>query len=177
MRSRDMAANDACTVKLATIDDSNLLQVVLDDSAGFRNADVFGLRAAQLIDAHQVHIALVGDPPIGCVMVTVADSVVIHGLNVVQGHRNRGHATTLVRAALAHNDGAHATEVYWTAVDPNVEGARERFVKLGFENVAGEHCGRFSLMIRRSSAGSGRERAAEGSQATPTAGVQRRSHG
>ena len=111
---RDAPANDACTVRLATPGDCNLLQSVLDNSSGAANSDIFGLNATELLQAHQVHLALNAGEPIGCVMVTIAKSSVIHNLAVVQAFRNQGHATTLIRAAIAYNDEAHAPESYWT---------------------------------------------------------------
>ncbi|CAB4920435.1 unannotated protein [freshwater metagenome] len=146
---RDAPANDACTVRLATSGDSDLLQTVLDNSSGAANSDIFGLNATELLQAHQVHLALNDGEPIGCVMVTVANSSVIHNLAVVQAFRNQGHATTLIRAAIAYNDKAHAPEIYWTAVDGGTAGAWERFAKLGFEGAGVEDHGTLRLMIRK----------------------------
>ena len=148
MASGDVPANDACTVRLATPADHDLLQVVLDGSAGVLDADVFGMKAAQLLYAHQVHIGFLEGAPIGCVMATVAPTTGIHGLNVVPTHRSKGHASTLVRAVIEHNDGLQEQQSYWTAVDPNAPGAIERFGKLGFEVVAGSDYKHLKLMIR-----------------------------
>lgn len=146
---RDAPANDACTVRLATSDDDDLLQTVLDNSFGTANSDIFGLSAIELLQAHQVHLALNDGEPIGCVMVTVAGPSVIHSLAVIQAFRNQGHATTLIRAAIAYNDQAHAPEIYWTAVDSGTAGAWERFAKLGFEGAGVEDHGTLKLMIRK----------------------------
>lgn len=149
MIARDVPANDACTVRLAGPSDHFMLQTVLDGSAGAENATIHGVAARQLLDDHQIHLAFVGDRPIGCIMATRANVTVIHGLNVVTTHRGRGHASALIRAVMVYNDEAYGRQNYWTAASSEISGAISRFQKLGFQPVD-ELRSELTLMIRRS---------------------------
>lgn len=147
MSSRDAPANDACTVRLAEPRDRPLLQTILDASAGFPDADVHGLQARGLIDAHQVFLAFVAGEPVGCVMATVSRTPVLHGLVVTPDQRGRDYGSTLIQAAIASNDAARGPCAYCTAVDPDRLGAVDRFLRLGFRQVDRSTHG-FTLMMR-----------------------------
>lgn len=141
-------ANDACLVRLAGSGDEDPLQRVLDESSGQMAAAIFGHGAADLLVSYNVYLGYIGDVPIGCVMADVeCDVAIILNLAVCETHRNRGHASTLVLAAMAHMD-QPGRRTYWTATDPGNPSAARRFHLLGFRTVAEEGPNGLTLMVR-----------------------------
>lgn len=146
-----LAANDRCTVRRATPFHHNHLKSVLD-AATAASMPVFpDFDASRLLVEQDVFLAYAQDRPIGCIMAMPGETTVLHGLFVVPGERGRGHGSELIRQAIAEFEGGGVTRTYWTAVDPVLLGAQERFLKFGFV-VVPELCeDRLELMVRRAS--------------------------
>lgn len=96
-------------------------------------------------------LAYVGSRPIGCIMAMPGQTTVLHGLFVLPDERGSGHGSELIRQAITEFDAGGVARTYWTAVDPTLVGAHERFLKFGFSLVP-ELCEeRLELMVRPSS--------------------------
>jgi len=149
------AANDRCTVRRATPFHHNHLKSVLDVAAAARVPVLSEFDAAQLLIEQDVFLAYAQERPIGCIMGMPGETTVLHGLFVVPGERGRGHGSELIRRAMAEFDAGGITRTYWTAVDPALLGAQERFLKFGFDVVPELSEDRLELMVRRAAVRTG----------------------
>ena len=121
---------------------------MLDDASGSTNALIFGDGAERLLSMHRVYLGFVDDHVVGCVMASVdATSALIHNLAVSQQHRNQGHATTLVKSAMAHLDDP-VDLTYWAAADAANPSAIKRFHMLGFVPYRDDVARDIILMVR-----------------------------
>lgn len=149
------AANDRCTVRRATPFDHNHLKSVLDAAAAAQVPVLSEFDAAQLLVEQDVFLAYAQERPIGCIMAMPGETTVLHGLFVLPGERDKGHGSELIRGAMAGFDAGGITRTYWTAVDPALPGAHERFLKFGFDVVPELSEDRLELMVRRAAIKSG----------------------
>lgn len=145
--SRPAAANDRCTVRRATPFHNTHLTAVLEAATLEQVSALAQFDAADLLTDQHVFLAYAGERPIGCIMAMPGATTVLHGLFVVSAERGKGHGSELIRSAISAFETMGATRSYWTAVDPGLPGAHERFLKFGFEIVP-ELCEeRLQLMV------------------------------
>lgn len=127
-------AEDTFRVREAFAEDHTLLQSVLDGSVGVSGARVYGMAADELLRHNRVYMAFLADRPMGCVMATLAEPMVLHCLHVVPEHRRKGYAGTLLSSAILDMDETRPV-TFWTAVDPARRSGVERCLSLGFNHL------------------------------------------
>lgn len=132
--SRERAEGDF-RVRRAVPDDRAILQMILDGSFGGTGSRVHGLGVDDLLHQNRVYLAFVNERPMGCVMATLTDPMILHCMHVLPEHRRAGHAGAMLTTAIGHIDKTTPVE-FWTAVDPARKSGVERCRSLGFLELA-----------------------------------------
>lgn len=137
-------ANDSHEVRIATPFDRHVLQGILEEGRSSAFGEVPS--ASDLLAVNRIHIARVRGEAVGCIATTGGDLPLIHALVVVAAQRAKGHACGLIEAALAEIPDDR--EMVWTAVDPELAGAGDRFARHGFVNHPDRRDDGLVLMVR-----------------------------
>ena len=127
----------ACVIETATAADlPHVAEILAGAFAGQALVDP-ATDAAQLLGSQDTRVLLgrVDGQPIGVLVISLADPVILHGLGVSPPMRRQGYGLQLIQHAIQSLSASYPTSAVWTAIDPSYPDALSQFLRLGFVEI------------------------------------------
>jgi len=127
--------HDVCVVHPAEWGQSDTVLSLLRQVYGDDVEEHLGktVRDALATPGECAFLAFANQKPVGCLLISLGVTAILHGLGILEAFRGRGYASHLIGSSLSWANGhGKPPEKFVTAVDTRTLADRERFTRLGF---------------------------------------------